>query len=160
VTVLEEAIMLLTLTVAGITAIAAFFLLRRARVAGRRAQFEKHSITAEELHTLLALRSDVRLYDLRLPLDVLTDAEIIPGAQRVSPQEVLHNPNLIPKEEDSIVYCTCPGEESSREVLKRALEMGYLHVRFLRGGLAAWKARGYRVEPYSQPFRLDPAIPR
>jgi rhodanese-related sulfurtransferase len=160
VTVLEEAIMLLTLIMAAITGIAAFVLLRRARVADGRAQCEKHSITAEELHILLTSQPDVRLYDLRFPLDVLTDAEIIPGAQRVSPQEVLDNPNLIPKEEDSIVYCTCPGEESSREVLKRALKMGYLHVRILRGGLAAWKARGYRVEPYLQPFRLDTEISR
>lgn len=48
-----------------------------------RKQLEQHSITVEELHTLLDTRKDVLLFDVRLPLDMLTDAEIIPGAQQI-----------------------------------------------------------------------------
>jgi rhodanese-related sulfurtransferase len=147
----------LTLGVVGIAVVAAFALFFRARSVRRRELLERHSITPEDLHTLLAAQQDVHLYDLRVPLDVLTEAEIIPGAQRMSPKEVRDNPNLIPKEQTAVVYCTCPGEESSREVLERALKLGYSRVKFLRGGLAAWKAKGYQVEPYSQPFHLDTA---
>ena len=120
-----------------------------------RKQLEQHSITAEDLHKLLDTRKDVLLFDMRLPLDVLTDAEIIPGAQRISPKEVVENPLLIPPDKDTVVYCTCPGGESSKEVLHRALKMGYLRVRLLKGGLAAWKEKGYAVQPYENPFRLD-----
>src|ERR1700759_298252 len=75
-----------------------------------RHQLEEHSITPEALHTLLASKQDVLLYDVRQPLDVLIDAEIIPGAKRLSPKEVLDNPSLIPRDQDTVLYCTCPGD--------------------------------------------------
>ena len=73
-----------------------------------RQEWEQHSITPEALHTLLASNHDVLVFDVRQPLDLLVDSEIIPGAKRIPPKDVLENPSLIPKEKDSIVYCTCP----------------------------------------------------
>jgi len=120
-----------------------------------RQEMEQHSITPEALHTLLAANEEVLLFDVRQPLDLLASYEIIPGAKRIPPREVLENPSLIPKEKDSIVYCTCPDDKTSRAVLDRALATHSLRVRFLKGGLAAWKAKGYPVEPYNEPFHLD-----
>jgi rhodanese-related sulfurtransferase len=152
--------MLPILIIGGIVILGIFIMLRVWLVRNKRQQMEQHCITADQLHELLAAHPSTRLYDVRLPLDLLVDAEIIPGAQRISPREVVDNPSLIPQEQDSIVYCTCPGEESSREVLERALSMGFRRVKFLKGGLAAWKAKGYPVEPYEKPFRLDIADAR
>jgi rhodanese-related sulfurtransferase len=118
---------------------------------------EQHSITPEALHALLVSNQDVLLFDVRQPLDLLTDTEIIPGAKRIPPREILENPSLIPKEKDSVAYCTCPGDKSSRAVTYRALAMHFHRVKFLKGGLAAWKAKGYPVEPYQEPFHLDNA---
>lgn len=122
-----------------------------------RLELEQHSITPEALHSLLASNHDVLIFDVRLPLDLLTDSEIIPGAKRLDPREVIENPSLIPKDKDSIVYCTCRSEETSRMILHRALALQFFKVKLLKGGLAAWKAKGYPVEPYNTPFRLDPA---
>ena len=119
-----------------------------------RHQINEHSVTPEVLHTMLASNSDVLVFDVRLPLDLLADSEIIPGATRLDPKDVLRNPTLIPKEKNSVVYCTCPSDESSRAVLHRALGMGFLQIKFLKGGLAAWKASGFPVEPYEKPFDL------
>jgi rhodanese-related sulfurtransferase len=119
-----------------------------------RRDFEQHTVTPEALHTLLAANQDVLLFDVRQPLDLLANSEIIPGAKRIPPREVLENPSLIPKEKDSIVYCTCPSDRTSRAVLQRALALHLLRVKFLKGGLAGWKAKGYPVEPYNQPFHL------
>ena len=116
-----------------------------------------HMIMPEELHSLLDAKSKVQLFDLRLPLDFLVDAELIPGAERITPREVIANPSLIPKNEDTVVYCTCPGEKTSRKILRRFLAMGYSRVRLLQGGLAAWKAKGYPVELYQHSFHLDTA---
>ena len=116
------------------------------RTTGRR-EMEPHSITADGLHTLLATNHEVLLFDVRQPLDLLANAEMIPGAKRIPPKEVLENPSLIPKERDSIVYCTCPSDKTSRTVLRRALALHLLRVKFLKGGLAAWKAKGYPLEP-------------
>ena len=120
-----------------------------------RRDMELHSITAEALHSLLALDREVLLYDVRQPLDLLADSEIIPGATRIPPKELLENPLLIPKDRDVVVYCTCPGDKTSRRVLRMAEAMHFFRVKFLKGGLAGWKARGYPVEPYEKPFHLD-----
>ena len=106
------------------------------------AKLEQHSITAQELHTLLGSDREVLLLDVRRPLDLLAHSEIIPGAKRIPPMEVLQNPSLIPKEKDSVIYCTCPGDETSRAVLHRVLALHFLRVKLLKGGLAAWKAKG------------------
>ena len=121
---------------------------------GRR-ELEQHSITPEALHTLLSSHQDVLIFDVRQPLDLLADSEIIPGAQRLAPKEIIDNPSLIPREKDAVVYCTCPSDETARTILNRALALNFFRVKFLRGGLEAWKAQGYPVEPYNKPFQLD-----
>jgi rhodanese-related sulfurtransferase len=126
------------------------------RVKGQRAQrqLEQHSITADELHALLQSNQELLLFDVRQPLDLLANSEIIPKAQRIPPDEVLQRPSLIPREKDTVVYCTCPSDKTSRTILRRALALHFSRVKFLKGGLAAWKARGYPVEPYKEVFHL------
>jgi rhodanese-related sulfurtransferase len=119
-----------------------------------RTEMEEHSITPEVLHTLLVANPEVLLFDVRQPLDLLANSEIIPGAERIPPKEVLENPSLIPKEIDSIVYCTCPSDKTSRLILHRARALHFLRIKFLKGGLAAWKAKGYPVVPYNESFHL------
>ena len=71
------------------------------------------------------------------------------------PKEVLQNPFLIPTDPEVVVYCTCPGDETSRRVLARALAMHLCRIKLLKGGLAGWKAKGYSVVPYEKSFHLD-----
>ena len=125
------------------------------RLWNRRYRLELRSITAEALHSLLVSNREVLLYDVRLPLDLLADSEIIPGATRIPPKELLQNPLLIPKDREVVVYCTCPGDKTSRRILRLAEAIYFFKVKFLKGGLAGWKARGYPVEPYEKPFHLD-----
>jgi rhodanese-related sulfurtransferase len=65
------------------------------------------------------------------------------------------NPSLLPWDRDVVFYCTCPSDGTSRETLHKAHAANHLRVKFLRGGLAAWKAAGYPVETYDTVFRLD-----
>ena len=125
----------------------------------RRVNLERHTISAEELHELLAAHGDVLLIDVRQPLDLLADSEIIPGAIRIPPKEVLQNPLLIPTDHDVVIYCTCPGDETSRRVLTRALAVHLCRIKLLKGGLSGWKAKGYSVVPYDTPFHLDVSDP-
>jgi rhodanese-related sulfurtransferase len=146
--------MALVLTGIGLVILCVLIALQLKRAQDKR-RLQEHSITPEELHALFASNQQVVVYDVRQPLDLLSDSEIIPGATRLPPREVLEHPELIPKNEDSVVYCTCPSDETSRAILDRALAMNFLRVKFLKGGLAAWKAKGYPVEPYNKSFRLD-----
>ncbi len=144
------------LILAGLLFVVALLIVLRAR-ARRRRQLEQHSITAEELHAQLASNPDLQVYDVRLPLDLLVESQTIPGAKRVPPKEIEQNPDLIPHDEDVVVYCTCASDETSRSILRRALDLNFTRVKFLKGGLAAWKAKGYPVDRYQESFHLDTA---
>jgi rhodanese-related sulfurtransferase len=122
-----------------------------------RRDIENYRITPETLRNLMESAQQVLIYDVRQPLDLLANSEIIPGATRVPPKELVENPRLIPKDKDLVVYCTCPSDKTSREVLQKALAMDIFRVKFLEGGLAGWKAKGYPVEPYRESFHLDTA---
>jgi rhodanese-related sulfurtransferase len=129
-------------------------ILWKKRSRDQRRMIEQHGITPEELYSLLGSHRDVALFDVWQPLDLLAHAEIIPGARRIPPAEVLAAPGLIPKEKEAIVYCTCAGENTSRAILGQALDMQFFKIKFLMGGLEAWKAKGYPVEPYREVFHL------
>ena len=120
-----------------------------------RRELEKYTIDADELYALLEAKKDIVVLDVRQPLDLLAHSEIIPGAKRVPPKEVMEQAELIPKDKDSVLYCTCVSEKTSRMVLQYALRLNFSRIRFLKGGLAAWKEKGYPVEPYTKPFHLD-----
>jgi len=122
---------------------------------GDRRELEQHTITPEELHALLASNRDVLVVDVRQPLDLLSDPVIIPGAKWFAPRAVIDDPSLIPAQKDIVVYCTCASDKTSRAVLHRALALGFLRFKFLKGGLDGWRAKGYPVEPYEKPFHLD-----
>ncbi|HEX4005415.1 MAG TPA: rhodanese-like domain-containing protein [Acidobacteriaceae bacterium] len=144
--------MLEIVAVVGFVVILAAVQVKRTR---NRNELERHSISPEDLHNLLASHQDVALFDVRLPLDMLSRSVVIPGAMRLAPEEVVANPSLIPSDRDSIVYCTCPSDKTSRTVLLRARSKGILRIRFLKGGLAGWISSGFPVEPYDKPFHLS-----
>lgn len=126
-----------------------------AKRVGDRRELDRHTITPEELHVLLASDLDVLVVDVREPLDLLGDSVIIPGAVWFAPRQVGDDPSLLPERRDLVVYCTCPTDETSRAVLQRALAMGLSRVKLLKGGLDGWKAKGYPVAPYEKSFHLD-----
>lgn len=148
--------MLIALMV-GFIAVLCFGVFARVRQRKASSELEQHSISAQELHDLIGSGQEALLFDVRQPLDLLANPEQIPGAQRISPQEVIEKPSLIPGDKDVVVYCTCPGDKTSRIVLRRALALGFSRIKFLRGGLGAWKALGFAVEPYKGTFELSPS---
>ena len=131
-----------------------FWIVRMVRLREKR-ELESYSIEPEELYELLESKRDIVVLDVRQPLDLLAHSEIIPGAKRIPPKDVMEQAELIPKDRDSVLYCTCVSEKTSRMVLKNALNLHFSRIKFLKGGLAAWKAKGYPVEPYTTPFHLD-----
>lgn len=116
---------------------------------------EQHRVRPETLRERITSGEEVLLLDVRQPLDLLAHSEMIPGAKRIPPKELLANPSLIPKEKETILYCTCPSDKTSKEILEHALSLGLTQIKFLEGGLDGWKAKGYPVEPYQETFHLD-----
>jgi rhodanese-related sulfurtransferase len=120
----------------------------------RRSTMGQRAIAPEQLYSLLSSHQDVALFYVRQTLDLLAHSEVVPGARRIPPAEVLTVPGLIPKDKEAIVYCTCPGDRTSRAIVRRALDLRFFKIKFLQGGLEAWKAKGYPVELYREVFHL------
>ena len=89
--------MVLTVVGFAVALLSLTLILRMKRIRDERVM-EQHSVTAEELHSLLASNQEVLLLDVRQPLDLLAYPEIIPGARWIPPKEALETPTLIPKE--------------------------------------------------------------
>jgi membrane protein DedA with SNARE-associated domain len=90
-----------------------FFLLIVVNVvmkAYRRQKFIKEvaasRIEPRELHDQMEAGAAPYVVDLRHPLDFLTDPRVVPGAVRISPDELALHIDGIPKDRDVILYCT------------------------------------------------------
>ena len=123
------------------------------RVLAKR-EVEAKSIEAEELYALLN-EQQVLLYDVRQPLDFLAYAEIIPGAMRIAPKDIAEQTASFSRDQHSVIYCTGGDHQTIRMVLGKARKLNFTQVKILKGGLAAWKAKGYPVEAYTESFQLD-----
>jgi membrane protein DedA with SNARE-associated domain/rhodanese-related sulfurtransferase len=88
------------------------------------------------------------IVDLRHPLDYLPDPRVLPGALRIGPNELKQHSEIIPRDRDVILYCTCPSEETSAKLALQLHKMGVYRVRPLRGGFDGWKEAGYPLVDY------------
>jgi rhodanese-related sulfurtransferase len=133
-----------------------FGLIMMRRVRARR-EIEARSIEPEGLYKLLNAKQ-VLLYDVRQPLDFLAHPEIIPGAMRIAPKDIAEQTASFPRDQNAVIYCTGGDDDTSHMVLGKARALNFTRVKLLKGGLAAWKAKGYPVEAYSESFHLDTAV--
>jgi len=132
-----------------------FGLIMMRRVLAKR-EIEAKSIEPETLYELLNAKQ-VLLYDVRQPLDFLAHPEIIPGATRIAPKDIAEQTASFSRDQNSVIYCTGGDDETSHMVLGKARALNFTRVKLLKGGLAAWKEKGYPVEAYTESFHLDTA---
>ena len=133
-----------------------FFVLRRI---WRQREFLKNlrdaGITGPELNEMLVSSetNNTRppfIVDLRHPLDYLPDPRVLPGAVRISPTELEKYCDLLPRDTDVILYCTCPNDETSGTLAQRLQKLGVHRVRPLRGGFEGWRDAGLPLAEYDQ----------
>ena len=104
-------------------------------------------ITADELKGLMDAGEKVFVVDLRQALDVAADPTLIPGAVRMTVEELEHRHHEIPREQDVVLYCACPNEATAARMALMLRRRGITRVRPLAGGLDAWRERQFDVEP-------------
>ena len=150
--------MTLTLLVIGIATICAI-VVTWAQRSKSQSELDRHSISVEQLQSMMVSGQELLLFDVRQPLDVLAYPELIPGAKRIPPEEVLKTPSRLPRDEDIVVYCTCPGDKTSRSVLRRALA-GLPESSSSQEDWRLGKRRGILWNPIENPFgfRFQPGI--
>ncbi|RZU39654.1 VTT domain-containing protein [Edaphobacter modestus] len=116
-------------------------------------QVRKLRLEPEELKAMIDLAQQQGntppfIVDLRHPLDYLPDPRVLPGALRVGPNEIRQHSEIIPRDRDVVLYCTCPSEETSAKLALQLHKMGVYRVRPLRGGFDGWKNAGYPLVDY------------
>ncbi|HJT22432.1 MAG TPA: DedA family protein/thiosulfate sulfurtransferase GlpE [Nitrospira sp.] len=104
-------------------------------------------ITPEELKQLMDEGQDPVILDLRKSLDHAADPYTIPGALRISAEELEHRHREIPRDREIILFCACPNEATAAQMALLLRKKGITRVRPLAGGLETWRALAFPVEP-------------
>jgi membrane protein DedA with SNARE-associated domain/rhodanese-related sulfurtransferase len=99
-----------------------------------------------DLYELIQSGAAPQIIDVRSITARALEPRWIPGALHVPLQDVAHHLKELPRDRDTILYCTCPSEASAARVAKILMNHGFKRVRPLYGGLDAWVAAGYAVE--------------
>ena len=96
-----------------------------------------------ELKTMLDRGEPVFIVDLRHPLDYLPDPRTLPGALSLTPNKLVEESEKIPRDQEVVLFCTCPSEATAARMALALRKMGIQRVRPLRGGFEEWKKLGY-----------------
>lgn len=103
-------------------------------------------ISAGELKRLMDDGQEVLVVDLRGALDHEADPYTIPGALRMTPEELEHRHHEIPRHQDVILFCACPNEATAAKMALLLRQKGITKVRPLAGGIDAWRAHEFPLE--------------
>jgi membrane protein DedA with SNARE-associated domain/rhodanese-related sulfurtransferase len=70
----------------------------------------------------------------------------IPGALRMTLDEIDDRLATLPRDREIVLYCTCPNEASAARVARVLIDRGFTRVRPLEGGLDSWIEAGLPVD--------------
>jgi membrane protein DedA with SNARE-associated domain/rhodanese-related sulfurtransferase len=103
-------------------------------------------VSPEELMERLSAGIETTIVDLRHPLEIEREGFKIAGAMVVRPQELRARAREISKNQEVVLYCSCPNEITSVKVALELRKAGLHHVRPLEGGFDGWRALHYPIE--------------
>jgi membrane protein DedA with SNARE-associated domain/rhodanese-related sulfurtransferase len=101
-------------------------------------------ITVQELRRLIDDGSPPAIVDVRTTRSFA--AQHIPGALRMTVDEVDAQLASLPRDREIVLYCTCPNEASAARVARVLMDRGFTRVRPLEGGLDCWIEAGLPVD--------------
>ena len=117
-------------------------------------------ITPTELKQLMHNGHESVVVDLRGTLDHVADPYTIPGALRISAEELEQRHHEIPRDRDIILFCACPNETTAARMALVLKRKGITRVRPLAGGIDAWRELAYPLEMVvSKEDVVTPEIP-
>ncbi|HMD32821.1 MAG TPA: DedA family protein/thiosulfate sulfurtransferase GlpE [Candidatus Acidoferrales bacterium] len=134
-----------TLLVLIASACAAFLIWKFARRQRFLRSLRLDRITPEELRTKMDQGEQVVVVDLRHPMSIEADPELIPGAIWIDPETIGAHSSELPRDRDIILYCACPTEATSARAALLLKNHGIQRVRPLVGGLDSWRELGYPI---------------
>jgi membrane protein DedA with SNARE-associated domain/rhodanese-related sulfurtransferase len=135
------------LLVLGLGLFAAYLGVKYARRARFLRMLRVARISPDDLKGQLETGTGVVIVDLRLPADFAAAPQTLPGAIRVPPAEMARRNAEIPRDQDVVLYCSCPDEYTSARVALLLNQYGIHRVRPLAGGFESWRERNFPLMP-------------
>src|SRR5438105_10039276 len=114
------------------------------KVLQRRRYLQVGRVTPDELFGQLESGRAVLVVDLRQPNAI--DSKVR-GALQMTPEELRRREAELPRDREVVLYCGCPNEGSAAQMALLLRARGFRSARPLLGGIDAWRARGYPVDP-------------
>ncbi|WP_141710793.1 VTT domain-containing protein [Paraburkholderia nodosa] len=108
---------------------------------------ETARITAGELHVLQSCDPRPVVFDIRSHERRILDPFVIPGSIYVDERRAYEIVNEFGTRRTMVIYCSCPGEVSAAWMAKRLRGAGVQTALPLTGGIDAWRAAGFSVDP-------------
>jgi rhodanese-related sulfurtransferase len=103
-------------------------------------------ITPEELKQRLDAGEDIVIVDLRHEMEFDAEPETISGAVRMDPADLEEAIEVIPRDRDIILFCSCPNEATAAQMALRLRSQGITRIRPLAEGLDGWRKRGFPLQ--------------
>lgn len=100
----------------------------------------ERTITPQELEEHRAGGAAFALLDVRRSADFDAGDDMLPGARRADPECIDEWSRTLDRATPIVVYCVRGGSVS--QSVRAALAEGGFDVRYVEGGIAAWKAAG------------------
>jgi membrane protein DedA with SNARE-associated domain/rhodanese-related sulfurtransferase len=104
-------------------------------------------IDIAELRALLEREPPPVIVDVRREMGRAVDPFVIPGALTLRDGDVVPQLAALARNRKLVMYCDCPNEISAALASEELKAHGFADVAPLAGGLAAWRAAGYTLEP-------------
>jgi rhodanese-related sulfurtransferase len=77
------------------------------------------------------------------------DPTVIRGSVHVEADKIMQGSQIIPRDRDVIVYCSCPNEITSAKITLMLKRKGFKRIHSLLGGIQAWRKQNYPIEAWS-----------
>jgi membrane protein DedA with SNARE-associated domain/rhodanese-related sulfurtransferase len=134
------------LFVALLTALAAYILWKWQKRKRFLSKLRVARITPEELKKRMDAGEDLVVVDLRHPIEFDAQPQTIWGAVRMDPAELEEAIEVIPRDREIILFCSCPNEATAAQMALRLQTQGITRIRPLAEGLDGWRKRGFPMQ--------------
>jgi membrane protein DedA with SNARE-associated domain/rhodanese-related sulfurtransferase len=102
-------------------------------------------ITVSDLRQKQEAGESLTILDLRSSTALQEDPALIPGAIHITFDQIKSGNHQFTRDQEIIVYCSCPNEASAARVALLLQRSGFKNVRPLLGGIDAWREQNYPV---------------
>jgi membrane protein DedA with SNARE-associated domain/rhodanese-related sulfurtransferase len=117
-------------------------------------QLSATRITVAELRQKLEAGEKPLIFDLRSSAELRLNPTVIRGAVHVELEKLTSHSDDIPKDQDIVVYCSCPNEVTSARLALLLQKKGFTRIRPLLGGIEAWRKLDYPMEAWSSTITI------